>query len=181
MQTLQGQLSKYRNFVSQVRLTKQEKTMQTNNTNQVSRSTGGQAANKRYKRTSEELDRDIARVDELVASGKFNQIEALHQVGLQSSVYHQRKRIANEAVAKSIKPRKFAHRNRTPKEVAYEQKKQEVLKQLETKSPAPVVEQKPVEASSNKEMELAKELANLKAKYAKLAQYVAERAVNEHK
>lgn len=165
MRTLQSQLVKHRNFLSTVRqldLPKEKKMEQQTINSRVT----AKASNKRYKRSSEELDRDVQRVDELVASGKFNQIEALNEVGLQSSVYHYRKRNANEAVAKSLKPRKFAPRpNRRSNKENYQQRKAEAMQKLEV---APVVERRStIEADS-----LKAELAALKAKYAKMQEVV---------
>lgn len=180
MNTLQSQLVKHRQLISNLRHTirPEEKKMTTNETNQVpSRSTGGNAANKRYKRSTEELLADIDKVDELVASGRFNQIEALNHVGLQSSVYHYKKKQLQEQVAKSLKPRKFSERpNRTSQERSYSAKREEVLKQLEQK-PAPAVETKKAAPVNSEVDKLKEELKMYKEKYAKLSQYIVENQI----
>lgn len=174
MNTIQSQLVKHRNLISNLRhtnsvTTKEEKMAQQE---QVSRSTGGQGSNKRYKRSPEELLADINKVDELVASGKYNQIEALNAVGLQSSVYHYKKRQLNENVAKSLKPRKFAPRpNRVVNQESYEARKQELLKKLDAPKNE-VIETK--KAEKDETAALKAELAEFKAKYAKLCQSIVE-------
>lgn len=180
MNTLQAQLVKHRHLITNLRSTikQPEKKMTTTETQVPSRSTGGNAANKRYKRSTEELLADIEKVDQLVASGRFNQIEALNHIGLQSSVYHYKKKQLQEQVAKSLKPRKFAERpNRTPQEQSYSTKREQVLKQLEQK-PAPSVETKAAPVANNDEIsKLKAELAAYKEKYAKLSQYIVEKEI----
>lgn len=61
---------------------------------------------KRYKRTPEEVLADMEKVESLVHTGKYNQIEALHKVGLQSSVYHYKLREFKQDPVKSLKARK---------------------------------------------------------------------------
>lgn len=174
MRTLQSELVKHRHFITNVRsiYKPEEKKMNTQTEVGTSRNTGGQGANKRYKRSPEELLADIERVDSLVASGKYNQIEALNAVGLQSSVYHYKKKQMKEDVAKSLKPRKFAPRpNRASNKEEYKARKKELFEQLE--APAPVVRSNLKDDSEK----LKAELAALKEKYAKLAEYVVERSI----
>jgi hypothetical protein len=146
------------------------------------RSTGGKKANKRYKRTPEELLADIEKVDALVASGKFNQIEALHKVGLQSSVYHLKKRQLRAEPAHSNKPRKFAPRpNRRKTTVMtkpakrssqtqgdFETRKAALMKELEQRNGTQVP------TSPTEVQKLQEELVTLRGKYDKLAEYVVE-------
>lgn len=180
MQSLQNQLVKYRNFVSEVRHTKldqpqKDRKMQTQIGTRV---TGGQGSNKRYKRTSEELDQDVAKVDELVASGKFNQIEALHNVGLQSSVYHYRKKQLKANPAKSFKPRKFAHRVRNKTE--YLERKNEVLNNLSQDNQKKSLNKSQIELrleEIQKKYETLKEYLTVEARYKELRKQVAESGI----
>jgi hypothetical protein len=176
MKTLQTELVKYRQFVSAMRQlgnNKGEKIMSISDNSSLDHSVRNpttsrvtaRAANKRYKRTTEELDADIEKVDQLVASGKFNQIEALNHVGLQSSVYHYRKRQQREEPAKSYKPRKFTNRIRT-KKADYEERKQNLLNSLEEKKP-----------ETDKAKLLEHELIILRAKYNKLKDYVVNNVI----
>ena len=163
MKTLQSELTKYRHFLSEMRHLSQanqgENVMQQETITRPS----ANASNRRYKRSSDELDADVEKVDKLVASGKFNQIEALNEVGLQSSVYHYRKRQLRQAPAKSKKPRKFTHRTRT-----FEQRKKDLIEKLEA---APKVR-----TSDDK---IREELLALRQKYDKLKEYVVESILNQ--
>lgn len=174
MKTLQTELNKYRTFLANMRhftpelLQQGDKTMTTQESINQSRVTAN-AANKRYKRTSEELDADVEKVDQLVASGRFNQLEALNHVGLQSSVYHYRKRQQRLMPAKSLKPRKFAHRVRAKKinTENYEQRKQKLLNSHQT-----IVQKEEFKTTA-----LEQELIALKAKYNKLKEYVVNNVI----
>lgn len=176
MKTLRNELNSYRTFVTDVRHsypeTKERKRTTENVQQAPSRSTGGSAANKRYKRTPEELDSDIHLVDELVAGGKFNQIEALNEVGLQSSVYHYRKRQWKDEPAKSLKPRKFAHRNRSTAS-DYATRKQELFTELDK----PVQKAAPVVKEDGRVLKLEQQLQELQNRYNKLKDYVVENVV----
>lgn len=177
MNTLQSELTKYRTFLASVRHytpellnnINQEKVMQQEQTSQGPSRVTANASNRRYKRSSEELDADIAKVDKLVATGKFNQIEALKEVGLQSSVYHYRKRKEKEQPAKSRKPRKFAKRTR---KTSYEMKKQKLLEVL--------ADSHKKTFSSPATTELEKELAEIRERYNKLKEYVIENVILHH-
>lgn len=150
-------------------------------------------ANTRRKRTTDEVNADIAKVDELVLSKKMTQIEALNHVGLQSSIYHLRKRQLREAPPVTQLPRKAA------KKVDFEQRKAAALAPkapvkensgefppgwpaLEQKTKAPTVPDRRV---SDKEFEqrqadflkLADEFQVLREKYQKLCQFVVENEV----
>ena len=176
MRTFQNDTIKYRQFISDIRFLnltpKQGAAMTTQETATfTSRSTGGNSSNKRYKRTPEELDMDIAKVDELVASGKYNQIEALNHMRLQSSVYHYRKRNAKEAVAKSLKPRKSSEKT-LPNRETYLVKKAEFKKNEEV-----INNQSKVETNDAEMQALKTELLVIKQKYAKLQEYVVENIV----
>lgn len=175
MKTLQGELSKYRHFISDIRKlgmsqTTKENFMVGQTHQQESRNTGGMAANKRYKRSSEELEGDIRKVDELIASGQYNQIEALEKVGLQSSVYHYKKRQMRLNPAKSVKPRKFAPRPNRRKG-SFDERKEQVLRNVAVQR----MEQNNVKNTN--EDKLLAELAELRQKYNKLKEYVVENII----
>lgn len=163
MGTLRSELIKNQTLINNLRQLsdKKEFTMPTQ-TVINSRTTGGKNANKRFKRTPEELDADIEKVDQLVASGKFNQIEALNHVGLQSSVYHYRKRNAKEAVAKSIKPRKSA--NRTVTKDNYQEMKEQILAKPEVKEVPEVADLK----------QFMKDFETMKAKYNQIMEILSK-------
>lgn len=151
------------------------------------RSTGGRRANKRYKRTPEELLEDIQQVDALVASGKYNQIEALQKVNVQSSVYHLKKRQMRAEPAHSNKPRKFAPRPNRRKVVQAAAKKRgrpaKTVDDFETKKAAlirQVEESKALKQTENFD-EMQKELVALREKFDKLTAYVVDNVIlNQH-
>lgn len=171
MKTLQSELVKYRQFVSSMRLLEPQSPQQEANLMQqehVLSRNSAHNSNKRYKRTPEELLEDVQRVDELVATGKFNQIEALQKIGLQSSVYHYKKRQLRAMPAKSDKPRKFAHRKRTKTKESYEEHKQKLLTQIEK------------EVAYNPDMrakEAEQRFILLTAKYERLKEYVVNKCI----
>lgn len=175
METLQSQLNKYRHFVATMRhlnpeLKQGERIMVSQTEQQPTSRVTAKAANKRYKRSPEELDADIEKVDQLIASGKYNQLEALKLVGLQSSVYHYRKRQEKLKPAKSLKPRKFAPRPN--RKASYEERKQNLLKEVENK-----VEAKPSKREEFKARSVEQELLLLRAKYDKLKEYVVNNVI----
>lgn len=171
MKTLQSELIKYRQFVSAMRhfnpQQNQGKSMNNQTMDQSSRLTA-KGSNTRYKRTPEELNADVEKVDRLIASGKFNQIEALAEVGLQSSVYHYKKRQQRLAPAKSLKPRKFAHRIRkATSPESYEQSKQKLLSEIDENS----------NKQDKKVKSLETELQELRAKFNKLKEFVIDNVI----
>lgn len=176
MKTLQSELVKYRHFVSNMRnlhyVKQGDKIMQQEHS--PSRNTGGRASNTRYKRSPEELLADIDKVDQLVASGRFNQIEALHEVGLQSSVYHYKKRQQRLEPAKSDKPRKFAHRNRQSNAQTFQERKQKVLSEMEKPSVPQIRDDKELRELKERFQELAN-------KYDQLKEYVVNHCILDQK
>lgn len=187
MRTIQTELTKHRNFVSTMRHLQPElnkgAVMQTENGNvspQVVSRVTAKGSNTRYKRTSEELEQDIAAVDQLVASGKFNQIEALNEIGLQSSVYHYKKRQQRLEPAKSDKPRKFAprptRRAETIQAVApsFQRRKEDALKELRQ-------ERRAADRRENGDNELKRikqEYEQLQVKYHSLLEKVVEKQLS---
>jgi hypothetical protein len=186
MKTLQSELTKYRTFLANVRnfnpeiLTKTHNAMhkgefmQQQEHNQTRLTARG--SNKRYKRSSEELDHDIEKVDQLVASGKFTQLEALQKVGLQSSVYHYRKRKQKEPPMTTRKPRKFAHRVRAKANGdTFEQRKDKILSQMDETGEGLKKMEKEIFRGRN----IEQELVLLRAKYDKLKDYVINQVLND--
>jgi hypothetical protein len=158
MKTLQSELTKYRTFLANVRNFNPEILTKTHN-----------AMHKGEFMQQQEHNQTRL-------TGKFTQLEALQKVGLQSSVYHYRKRKQKEPPMTTRKPRKFAHRVRAKANGdTFEQRKDKILSQMDETGEGLKKMEKEIFRGRN----IEQELVLLRAKYDKLKDYVINQVLND--
>lgn len=163
MQTMQTQLTKYRNFLAKERFM-QQPNIETP-TNRQLRPT---ARNTRYKRSSDEVDKDMDAVNKLISQGTHTQIEALKEVGLQSSVYHYRMRQDRKKPLTTRKPRKYSKKELEQQE--FVERKQNLFKELKKEVP------------NNNDLDLAKQtIKQLEMKVLKLKSFIVDSLILDDK
>lgn len=180
MRTLQTELTKYRTTLANIRhinAISEEEKMQTEQTppnfnpssypNSVSRT-----RNRRYKRTHEELAMDVAKVDELVKSGKYHTIEAVEKVGMKSAVYYAFHHEQGTVPPKSTKPKRKPGKRKNKVQKDFEQRKEAALAQQQEERRVSSDRRANEETTS-----LRQKLAQLEDNYNKLCRQVVEKGL----